>query len=274
MTVRAFFILLTAGLVVGLAGCGDAASVPQGVASSPARTPSDKPSLTPSPSLSPTPSSSPTPLVPSGNVVDLSCQDQHGTNRDLRIYPGPKGPPDFSEAWALKLTSCDVVNNFYENKVKPLSPLENAVYKASEGDDDDISFQYEECASVDPDDEATEPGFSVSEEDIPQMTATLKLCSNHPQAAKWRGALKRGQRDVTLEREGRIFDDGTYRVGKDIKPGTYITRDVAGCYWERQNRNGGTIDNYFVNGAKRVQVTIRSSDYGFHTEGCGTWHPA
>ena len=78
---------------------------------------------------------------------------------------------------------------------------------------------------------------------------------------------------LKLYKSGRQFDDGLYRVGKDIKPGTYYTTDVDGCYWERQNRNGGTIDNGFVISAKRVQVTIRSGDYAFMSEDCGTWKP-
>ncbi|MEV5823360.1 hypothetical protein ACFYMB_18700 [Micromonospora haikouensis] len=217
--------------------------------------------------------------MPAGNIVDLTCEDRKEKNHNLRIYPGPKGRPDFSEAWPLKLVSCNVDTDFYgESTVKPLSALEKSVREASEedgyDDDDDISIFYEACAAVDPEDEAAEPGFSLSSEQIPDMIATLKLCPDHPHAAKWKSALKRGQREVTLEREGRVFGDGTYRVGKDIKPGSYVARDVDGCYWERQNRNGETIDNYFTNGAKRIQVTIRSSDYGFHTEGCGTWRPA
>lgn len=71
----------------------------------------------------------------------------------------------------------------------------------------------------------------------------------------------------------RDFNPGGL-VGKEIKPGTYFVTDADGCYWERTNRNGATIDNYFTNGARRVQVTIRSSDYSFNSERCGEWHPA
>ncbi|MBM0239972.1 hypothetical protein JNW88_27820 [Micromonospora sp. ATA32] len=86
--------------------------------------------------------------------------------------------------------------------------------------------------------------------------------------------MKRGQVDVDLAAQGRLFGSGTFRVGKEIKPGTYVTTDVDGCYWERQNSSGNTIDNYFTNGARRVQVTIRSSDYAFSSERCGEWRPA
>ena len=44
------------------------------------------------------------------------------------------------------------------------------------------------------------------------------------------------------------------------------------CYWERIDRNGETIDNYFGRGS-RVQVTIRKSDYEFYSHDCGRWMP-
>ncbi|MEU1969392.1 hypothetical protein ABZ541_29055 [Micromonospora sediminicola] len=224
---------------------------------------------------------SPTPTDPPGNVVDMSCDDEGHADHELTISPGASGRPDFSAAWPLKLVSCDLSNDFFgrEAVVKPVTAVEKAVLTESkkdgyDEDDDDIGFFYTECALNDSSDVFARPGFTLSSEQIPDMIATLLLCPNHPLAAKWRSALKRGQREVTLQEDGRVFGAGTYRVGKDIRPGTYVARDVQGCYWERQNRNGETIDNYFVNGAKRVQVTIRSSDYGFSTSGCGTWRPA
>ncbi|MFD0968121.1 hypothetical protein [Plantactinospora endophytica] len=86
--------------------------------------------------------------------------------------------------------------------------------------------------------------------------------------------MKRGQADAKLEAEGRIFADGTYLVRKEIKPGRYVTTDVEGCYWERQDRSGEIIDNNFTLSARRVQVTIKPSDYGFMSENCGQWRPA
>jgi hypothetical protein len=70
------------------------------------------------------------------------------------------------------------------------------------------------------------------------------------------------------------FFDGTYEVGNgtgQIPAGTYEVHDVEGCYWERLDGNGETIDNNFVNGAPRVAFTVRSTDAGVHVEGCGHW---
>jgi hypothetical protein len=68
---------------------------------------------------------------------------------------------------------------------------------------------------------------------------------------------------------------GTHLVGDEIQPGTYyIEGDIENCYWERQDSRGNIIDNYFTLGARRVEVTIRPSDYVFLSDGCaGPWRP-
>ncbi len=272
---RKLAAVVAVALVASVAGCGG-----DEPAAAPASMPAS-PSGSPSIAVSPTPSPTPTPTAPPGNTVTLSCTDQSDEVNEVTITPGPKGLPDFTAAWALKLRSCDVVGGDFggSEKVLPITAVEKGVYRASRQDgydeeDEDIAFFYRDCAAVDPDDTFNEPGSTLSTEQIPDMIATLMLCPKHPHAANWRAALKRGQGEVQLEKSGRIFGAGTYRVGKDIKPGIYVARDVDGCYWERQSRNGDIIDNSFINGAKRVQVTIRSSDYGFHTTGCGTWRRA
>ena len=79
------------------------------------------------------------------------------------------------------------------------------------------------------------------------------------------------------------FDDGTYEVVAKIprgelgmvRPGKYRTGPrVRDCYWERSTGGGDTIANDFVtNASQGVTVTIRSSDGGFKSEGCGQWLP-
>ncbi|MFC9350622.1 hypothetical protein [Arthrobacter sp. NPDC057013] len=68
--------------------------------------------------------------------------------------------------------------------------------------------------------------------------------------------------------------DGTYRVGTQIKPGLYkATGTGSGCYWERLNGFGNTLDdinaNYF--GSARTYVQILPGDVGFRSSGCGAW---
>ncbi len=72
-----------------------------------------------------------------------------------------------------------------------------------------------------------------------------------------------------------ITGDGTYVVGSDIAPGTYVTTGAPGCYWERLSGLGGTFSEIITNGASEGQqyVAISPTDAGFSTEGCATWTP-
>ena len=74
----------------------------------------------------------------------------------------------------------------------------------------------------------------------------------------------------------RGFTDGTYVVGDDIKPGTYRTgRIYDSCYWSRTSDHGKILANDFItNAPKGARVTIRKSDGGFESSGCGAWVPA
>jgi len=70
------------------------------------------------------------------------------------------------------------------------------------------------------------------------------------------------------------FGDGTYIVGKDIRPGTYRTRQgLAGCYYARLKGFGGTVDDIIANENTddAAIVTIAASDKGFESTNCGTW---
>lgn len=208
--------------------------------------------------------------IPHQVPVKLQCEtDSEWGDSPFTVHGGKDGRPGFAEVWAAKPSSCEVVGS-----LDIVTAVEKQAYKISKYNDQDISTLYEMCAEVDPDDVYAEANFAASSEQIPEINAALTLCPTHPHAKKWRQAVQRGQADADLEAQGRLFGSGTYRVGKEIKAGTYVTRDVEGCYWERQDRAGNTIDNYFTNGARRVQVTIRSSDYAFHSENCGEWRPA
>ncbi|MFJ8547367.1 hypothetical protein ACIRFH_36455 [Streptomyces sp. NPDC093586] len=112
-----------------------------------------------------------------------------------------------------------------------------------------------------------------SDEQLSEVRGALQLCPNHPQKGAIEKLIGGAENRNDLEAEGRVFGPGVYRVGSEIKPGTYYTTDVEDCYWERQDANGEVIDNHFTTAAKRVQVTISSSDYAFNSERCGEWQP-
>lgn len=270
-TLRDMCRLLAAVLAVAvlLAGCGGAET------GSP---PTAQPPTTPAPAVT---STSPQPDQDSDGIPDSSDpypQDPYNiaprtvtVECDSTVYtiPAPdEGLPDFTAVWSAKADYCD------GDTITPVTALEQAAYKTSRYDGNNIGTLYGICAANHPSDVYASPGFAASDEQIPEITAALMLCPKHPLAPKWRQAIQRGQRDTQLEQQGRLFGDGTFLVGKEIKAGTYVTTDVKGCYWERQNRNGGIIDNDFLISARRVQVTIRSGDYAFHSEGCKTWKPA
>lgn len=82
---------------------------------------------------------------------------------------------------------------------------------------------------------------------------------------------------VTVGANGRpavtIDGPGTYEVGVDVQPGTYRAEDSGDtCYWARLSNLTGDNDiiaNSYADGP--AVVTIRRTDKGFRTEGCGTW---
>ena len=73
----------------------------------------------------------------------------------------------------------------------------------------------------------------------------------------------------------RTFGDGTHRVGKDVMPGTYRAPSVGGfgCYWARLRNFSGGLNAIIANGNESAPalVTIKSTDRGFESNGCGTW---
>lgn len=68
--------------------------------------------------------------------------------------------------------------------------------------------------------------------------------------------------------------NGTYRVGRDIAPGTYRTRlPTHGCYWARLRGFSGKLRDVKANdfGSGYMVVTIRRRDKGFESSHCGRW---
>lgn len=69
--------------------------------------------------------------------------------------------------------------------------------------------------------------------------------------------------------------DGTYEVGKDIQPGTYVssTPDSGNCYWARMKGMSGSFGDIIANNNSAGQsvVTIASTDKVFETSGCNDW---
>jgi uncharacterized protein YceK len=173
------------------------------------------------------------------------------------------------EAWAEEQDLCDATLSGTE-----MNDTEAMALKVAYGDGDvgSLATLYGICA------QSGSESWSYlqqagSKEQLAEVRGALLLCPDHPDKNKVEKLVGGAATRNKLEDEGRVFSDGVYRVGSDIKPGTYYVTDVEGCYWERTDANGETIDNNFVTAAKRVQVTILGSDYSFNSESCGRWQP-
>ncbi|BCJ71204.1 hypothetical protein CS0771_07480 [Catellatospora sp. IY07-71] len=256
MALAAFLSVVLLGL--GAACSGNAA---------PTAAPSGAPPLPTSaaPTIaSPTPS--PTPPTPPALTVSFICDGATYT-----ISLDAKGAPVFAEVWAAKIEYCGTSsysgNADLVRSSTNLSPVEASAQKLLDPDLTDLSDLYFACATIYPGgDYAGSAEMALASAN--EIRAALILCPKHPRASQWK-----------LVAAGKIFSDGTYLVGKEIKPGTYVIQlgadegTIHDCYWERTNKSGNIIDNNFILSAKRAQVTIRSSDYSFHSKDCGTWRP-
>jgi hypothetical protein len=71
----------------------------------------------------------------------------------------------------------------------------------------------------------------------------------------------------------KTFGDGTYRVGRDVPPGTYRTRGGVGCYWARLRNFSGNLNAIIANdnAVGPAVVTIKRTDRGIESNRCGTW---
>ena len=71
-----------------------------------------------------------------------------------------------------------------------------------------------------------------------------------------------------------VFDDGTFRVPGQVRPGTYRTvRPRDECYWTRLSSfTGGLADLVASRISAGFEVaTIEEGDAGFDSVGCGEW---
>lgn len=223
-------------------------------------------SATPSASPAPSPTETAEPLT-----FTIECD---GTEFD-----------DYHQFWSLTtkldLSLCeDVDNNGGEPTALQEAAWKRAGYDQVDVDDDfgdedepditDVGSLYSLCAEVEG--YYTKKNNALSGEQAKEAAAMLMICPDFPKAKQVRANLGYSTKVDREIRDGVRFFDGTYRVGKQIKPGTYfIPKTADDCYWERLDRKGNILANNFVHEGTRVEVRIRPSDYSFHAEGCGEW---
>jgi hypothetical protein len=73
--------------------------------------------------------------------------------------------------------------------------------------------------------------------------------------------------------ERALPGDGTFRMGADLRPGTYRSQGGESCYWERLRGLGGQTADIIANGAGILPqtVTIAPTDLAFRSQGCAPW---
>ncbi|MFJ9743117.1 hypothetical protein [Streptomyces sp. NPDC101166] len=176
------------------------------------------------------------------------------------------------EAWTAGADQCEATLSGTEMSESEAKAVTTAYGAPTEGDVEKLAVLYGMCAQSGP----SAFGYlesAGSPEQLAEVRGALLVCPSHPDKSKLRALVGGAERKNKLESEGRVFGDGVYRVGNEVKPGTYYSTDVEGCYWERTDASGEIIDNSYVIGAKRIQVTIRAGDHSFNSTNCGEWQP-
>ncbi|MEU6576221.1 hypothetical protein [Streptomyces sp. NPDC046805] len=89
------------------------------------------------------------------------------------------------------------------------------------------------------------------------------------------GGKKGADGSGAVKKKAAFAGDGSFRVGSDVKPGTYRTTGNTddSCYWERAKDASGEMDSLLANdnvtGAS--YVTVKTSDKLFKSSGCKDW---
>lgn len=85
--------------------------------------------------------------------------------------------------------------------------------------------------------------------------------------AKWTNHI------VRITKSKTRFAQGEFIVRLDVAPSTYGSRGGSNCYWSRLRAFTGDLGAIIANGNPRGRaiVTIKRTDKGFESQGCGTW---
>ncbi|MCW5254599.1 hypothetical protein [Streptomyces sp. SHP 1-2] len=84
-----------------------------------------------------------------------------------------------------------------------------------------------------------------------------------------------GEKKKEEEKKAAFGGDGDFRVGTDIKPGTYRSAGNTddGCYWERAKDASSELDSLLANDnvTGTTYVTVKDGDKLFKSSGCRDW---
>lgn len=215
------------------------------------------------------------PALSPGQDITIECHDS-----ESEVFNNFSTPEEAWDSPREERESCgasynsqdDLTDDSFFNKYTLTDKEHEAVDTAGYDEMKSVDTLYSICAEADMGD--LEQYLPWSSSQIDEVNGALVLCPDHPDRKTVVERMAEGQEEEEARDRGEIFNDGTYKVGDDIQPGTYVaeTDDAFdGCYWERLDSAGEIIDNNFVNSGFRVEVTISSSDYSFSAEHCGEW---
>ncbi|GAA2001391.1 hypothetical protein [Brevibacterium samyangense] len=215
---------------------------------------------------SPTPSTA-KPTFHREDGMTIQCRDADGNTK-----PAHSSLDDIWEFEASGRVECDVSFKSFSRSYTTTETERDAIEEADYDDVDSLDTLYSLCAEAYLGD--YEETLPWSPAQIQEARGAFVLCPDHPERDEVEERMQQGEEEEKARERGEIFGSGTYRVGEDISPGTYVTESDSGfdgCYWERLDSAGNIIDNNFIRSGFRAEVTIRESDYSFSTERCGEW---
>ncbi|MFF9853581.1 hypothetical protein [Streptomyces litmocidini] len=115
-------------------------------------------------------------------------------------------------------------------------------------------------------------GDNAGSEPPTSPTATVRTAGVPPSPQTTTEATEK-----TKNVDQEIPGDGTFLVGREVRPGTYRGAGPAEggspCYWARLKGTTGADGETVANGAGKGQatVTVLDTDKAFQTTGCQTW---
>lgn len=220
------------------------------------------------PSETPTTTEKPEPAAPMDRMITAHCHssDDPGVDMVFRsLADAWESSPDLRERCDVTIPSVD---ELHEKEVEALDTAYN-------GDSDGLETLYSLCAETMLGD--VDGHMPYSEGQREEVEGALTLCPDHTDAEEIRSRMAEAEAEGALEDEGRLFYDGTYRVGEDVQPGAYVHESdvdpVENCYWELLDEQGNIVDSNFISSAFRVEIRVTESAYSLSTDGCGKFVP-
>ena len=255
MIIRAGLVALT---LLAAAGCTAA--------------PQSAPSPSPTPTVVPT-TASPSPTSTPGATVTIECYDVDKDETYVFEITDLASPQrELAKAWPHKFVyDCEATRT-----TGPLTALEQKALAASRFPRKDLAALYEACAENDPDDVYAEKGFTLSKEQVPELRRLADQCAPSIPTRK-----PSEPRYVALRRSGELERSWPHlrrwdlprrqrdqaRVVRDHREDRELLLGAPGTQWHDHRQQ-------LPPERPQVEVNIRSTDYAFSSEGCGTWRPS